>query len=135
MKKLQHIFLLLACAALAMAAHGATFETLTFVKTDGTTVSFSVDGLKITYDDYAHAVITNNDTHATLDLADLKSMHFGEHSLAGDVNGDGEVGIADVNVIINVILGTATNPRADVNGDGEVTVADINTLINIIIGG
>ena len=55
--------------------------------------------------------------------------------VAGDVNGDGEVNIADVNAIIGVILGANSNPRADVNGDGEVNIADVNAIIDIILGG
>ena len=52
----------------------------------------------------------------------------------GDVNGDHEVNIADVNFVISIIIdGTGYNAAADVNGDLEVTVADINTLIDIIL--
>ena len=51
----------------------------------------------------------------------------------GDVNGDGEVNIADVNAVIKVILGGASNPAADVNNDGEVNIADVNAVINIIL--
>ena len=51
----------------------------------------------------------------------------------GDVNGDDEVNIADVNVIIDVVLG-GDNAAADVNGDGEVNIADINTVIDVILG-
>lgn len=54
----------------------------------------------------------------------------------GDVNHDGEVNIADVNAVIDIILGGNTyTPEADVNGDGEVNIADINVLIDIILGG
>ena len=53
----------------------------------------------------------------------------------GDVNTDGEVNIADVNSVIDIILkGTGGTPAADVNGDGEVNIADINTLIALILG-
>ncbi len=55
----------------------------------------------------------------------------------GDVNHDGEVNIADINAIINIILGgnvdDQTRERADVNGDGEVNIADINAIIDIIL--
>jgi len=55
----------------------------------------------------------------------------------GDVNGDGEVNIADINVIVNIILGGRADPatmdRADVNDDGEVIIADINAIIDIIL--
>jgi len=57
--------------------------------------------------------------------------------LKGDVNGDGEVNIADINALINIILGGGadddTMKRADVNDDGEVTVADINADIDIVL--
>ena len=54
----------------------------------------------------------------------------------GDVNGDNEVNIADVNTVIGVILdGAAVTPAADVNGDLEINIADINAVIDIILGG
>lgn len=55
----------------------------------------------------------------------------------GDVNGDGEVNVSDINVTVDIILGGAadadTRSRADVNNDGEVGVSDINQLINLIL--
>ena len=51
----------------------------------------------------------------------------------GDVNGDGEVTIADVNALINAILMGGYAAAADVNEDGEVSVADINALIDMIL--
>ena len=55
----------------------------------------------------------------------------------GDVNGDGEVNIADVNAVIDIILGGTADPdtmkRADVNGDGEINIADVNAIIDIIL--
>ena len=55
------------------------------------------------------------------------------HSLEGDVNGDGEVNIADVNEVIKLILTDRVNEAADVNEDGEVNIADVNAIINIIL--
>ena len=58
--------------------------------------------------------------------------------LVGDVNGDGEVNIADVNTLIDIILGgtadEGTMQRADVNGDGEINIADVNATMDIILG-
>ena len=52
----------------------------------------------------------------------------------GDVNCDGEVNIADVNAVINIILkGNSPTADADVNGDGEINIADINAVIDIIL--
>ncbi len=55
--------------------------------------------------------------------------------LPGDVNGDGEVNIADINALIDIILGGTDNSegRSDVNRDGEVNIADINAVIDIIL--
>ena len=59
-------------------------------------------------------------------------------TLRGDVNQDGEVSVADVNAVIDVILGSDADDdlrhRADVNRDGEVSVADINSVIDVIMG-
>ena len=54
--------------------------------------------------------------------------------VTGDVNGDGEVNITDVNAIIDVILspGTVTS-NADVTNDGEVNITDVNAVIDIIL--
>ena len=51
----------------------------------------------------------------------------------GDVNGDGEVSISDINSIIDVILSNRTNPAADVNNDREINISDINKVINYIM--
>ena len=54
----------------------------------------------------------------------------------GDVNGDREVNIADVNAGIDIILGgNSSTTAADVNGDGEINIADVNAVIDIILGG
>ncbi|MBQ9576278.1 MAG: phosphodiester glycosidase family protein [Muribaculaceae bacterium] len=52
----------------------------------------------------------------------------------GDVNGDGEVNVADVNAVIAVILDGGYLPEADVNHDGEVGLADVNAVIDLILG-
>ena len=51
----------------------------------------------------------------------------------GDVNGDGEVTIADINSIIDTMLTGNTNPAADVNNDREINISDINKVIDYII--
>ena len=53
----------------------------------------------------------------------------------GDVNNDGEVNVADVNAVIDVILSSGSSSSADVNGDGEINIADVNVLIDIILNG
>ncbi|MCR5132198.1 MAG: hypothetical protein K6C10_12155 [Prevotella sp.] len=55
----------------------------------------------------------------------------------GDVNEDGDITIADVTALVNVILGKTTDYKsylADVNEDEDVTIADVTALVNIILG-
>ena len=55
----------------------------------------------------------------------------------GDLNGDGSVNLADINLIIGYLLGDARQRcpllLADCNGDNAVNIADINVLISMII--
>ena len=51
-----------------------------------------------------------------------------------DVNGDGEINIADAGAVISTILGEDSDPFADVNDDAQVNIADINAVINEILG-
>lgn len=57
-----------------------------------------------------------------------------DEPIEGDVNGDGEINIADVNAIIGIILNGTQADAGDVNNDGEVNIADINTVIDMILG-
>ena len=55
--------------------------------------------------------------------------------VTGDVTGDGQVDISDVNAIINIMLGKAAqNAAGDVTNDGAVDIADVNGVINIMLG-
>ncbi len=51
-----------------------------------------------------------------------------------DVNQDGSVTVNDVQIVVNVILGTTTNSRADVNGSGTTDVQDVQAVVNEVIG-
>ena len=56
-------------------------------------------------------------------------------TLPGDVTGDGQVDIADVNAVIDIMLGKAApTGSADVTADGQVDIADINALIDLMLG-
>ncbi len=57
--------------------------------------------------------------------------------LLGDVNHDGNVGIADVTLIIDYMLNRLSEidiEASDVNGDGKITIADVTRIIDIIMG-
>ena len=62
--------------------------------------------------------------------------------MMGDVNGDQQVDIADVNAIIDVMLGKGSltpdpsdgEGSCDVTGDGQVDISDVNLVINLMLG-
>ena len=61
-------------------------------------------------------------------------LRYKDSSVVGDANFDGEVNIADVNTIIDMVINDIVNLDADVNGDGEINIADVNAVIDIILG-
>ena len=57
---------------------------------------------------------------------------------AGEVNGDGNIDVQDVNMLINAMLGkidSALLACPDVNNDGEIDITDLNIVINSILAG
>lgn len=56
--------------------------------------------------------------------------------IRGDVDGSGEVTIADVTALIDILLGEEEAPAAaDCNGDNSVTIADVTALIDYLLNG
>lgn len=53
-------------------------------------------------------------------------------SKKGDTNGDGNVDIADVVTVLNVMAEGINEAAADINGDGSVDIADCVTVLNIM---
>ena len=56
--------------------------------------------------------------------------------VAGDLNGDSEINIADVNVLIDILMGSGRPScpiLADSNADGEINIADVNKIIDLIL--
>ncbi len=89
---------------------------------DGQTVDITgIDG-----DRYFEISSTSNKYSVNDITADYATVY-------GDVNGDGEVNVADVNIILNTILAEGYEQSNDVNNDGTVNVADANVVLNIIL--
>ena len=90
----------------------------------------SVDVTGITKDIYLEITSTTN-KYTVADITDQYSF------MRGDVNLDGQVNIADVTTLINILLrrssGIEIPPSADVNDDGEVNIADVTTLITMLL--
>ena len=82
---------------------------------------------------------TPSETATTPPTATLiPSATPGGPGLPGDLDLDGLVNVIDVQLCVNVILGSETDPdviiRADVNGDGGANVLDVQAIVNIILG-
>ena len=130
-------------ALVAMVASAETYNYLKFTKTNGTTVTYSVEGLKLTYDN-TNVTIKNVDGTATLALAEVQDMYFsnepgGSDITIGDVNMDGEVNIADVTALIDYLLtGDTTGINVDAldcNQDNNTSIGDVTTLITYLLNG
>ena len=129
-------------ALVAMVASAETYNYLKFTKTNGTSVTYSVEGLKLTYSN-TNVTVTNVDGTATLALSEVQDMYFTNEAapsfLRGDVDGDGEIGISDVTALIDYIL--TENPvgviiqACDCDQDGEVGISDVTALIDYILIG
>ena len=114
---------------------------------------FYFHAFDITAEDYTFNLIFSQGDggHQTIDITGLNRDTYFEISsttnkytvrditadytaVSGDVNGDGTVDIADVNALINVMLGKTTTNPCDVTGDGTVDISDVNAVINIMLG-
>lgn len=55
----------------------------------------------------------------------------------GDLNGDGQLSVSDITMLINAIINAdengVNNPVADLNGDGIVNISDIVMLIDMVM--
>ena len=141
MKKLM---ILLSAAILTMlSVHADTYNYLNFVNANNQITQFSTTGLKMTFNG-GKATVTSNGQTQTINLASMAYMEFsntqagGTTYTVGDVNGDGNVDVSDVNIIINIMLGkddgSAYDGRQFVTDDTTVDVSDVNLVINIMLG-
>ena len=71
---------------------------------------------------------------STPNYADDFIIYYHEsQQIKGDVNGDGEISIADVTALVNLVMNNTDNDNSDVNGDGETGVADITALVALLM--
>ena len=76
-------------------------------------------------------VTTQTNKYQVLDVTDQYLPYL--DGVTGDVNGDGEVSISDVNALIDMILSGNIDMVGDVDKDGEVGISDVNAVIDIIL--
>ena len=111
---------------------GGTFETpqLGTIKGSGKLIDGNTYYVRARY---AYNTLATGSTVQYTDYCDVRPFVYHEFN-RGDVNADGEINIADVNIVIGLILGDGgVTPLADVNGDGEMNIADVNAVIDIIL--
>lgn len=111
----------------------STMRTVSGITDTCYTVKALTDGI---FEYYVKAIYTDgtdspwsNVQHVTITGGDIEP-------LIGDINGDGEVNISDVMLLINYILGNQFDAmdmqKADLNNDREVNISDVMELINLI---
>jgi len=130
-------------ALVALLSSAETYSYLKFTRTNGSTVTCSVEGLKLTYDD-SNVTVTNAEGTMTIALADVQDMYFSNEAgssttlALGDVNGDGDIDVADVTALISYILDADSTIILEVaNCDGleGIDVGDVTALIGYILSG
>ena len=100
-----------------------------------TTVRFDLDNVLDGWKYFVISYYYSSGEQVRLKSSSTYTIKFPEEpqTRPGDVNGDGEINIADVNAIIGMILDGRPLPAGDVNGDHEVNIADVNVLIGWIM--
>ncbi len=113
-----------------------------FSQSDKVLVVASVEGesfiplSKIVGIKYVDAVMTVNGVDGTYFSDNVDFIDKISFALAGDVNRDGIVDVADVTKLVAMILDeTSATNAGDVNADGAVDVADVTNVVKIILGG
>ncbi len=125
-----------------MVASAAIYPYLNVGLSGGSETSYpATDGLTLTFEN-GKLVASNGGTMlGSNDLSNVLYMVFGlggevNPTIAGDVNGDGEITSADVTALYNWLLNNDDSAlvNGDVNGDGDITAADITSVYNVMLG-
>ena len=132
-------------ALVAIFASAETYNYLKFTKTNGSTATYSVEGLKLTYDN-ANVTITNAEGTATIVLAEVQDMYFSNEAggdtpagKRGDVNMNGTVDVDDITDLIGYVLnGDSTGldlSAANCDQIEGIDIEDVTALINFVLNG
>jgi len=86
---------------------------------------------------YTNVVISDVNASLVLcDYSDVGILTIVEAFELGDINGDNIINILDLQLLINIILGTETGSaniaNSDLNNDGLVNILDLQLIINLI---
>ena len=66
-----------------------------------------------------------------LSMTALLALQANAETLLGDLNGDNEVNITDVNLLIEAISTGNGEANFDLNGDGSINITDLSILLEI----
>ena len=70
-------------------------------------------------------------------ISTIKVSFKNSSNLLGDANGDGEVSLSDIMLVVDAILSDDTSililANADIDGDGNISLADIMGIVSIIL--
>jgi endonuclease I len=114
--------------------HGASWTTLDeFTVTRGILQHFILETDPSQTGAIRFRIVQTAGSRANIDDITIYVRTSQQVTTPEDVNGDGEVNIADINALIDAILGGDNHSNFDVNGDSEVNIADVNKVIDYIL--
>ena len=124
-----------------LAATATIYPYLNVTMNSGSVTSYPTTDLTLKFENNK-LVASNSGTQAgTNNLPDILNMVFGVGSegpvsVAGDVNGDGEVTSADITALYNWLLNNDNSAivNGDQNSDGAITSGDVTFVYNILLG-
>lgn len=125
-----------ALTAALLDEHGATVDSVTWIPTDISRYNYLNMSLRVSRS-LRNARLRFVSWKADVNSSGAIRQMNATSTLRGDVNRDGEVTVADVNAVIDVIVKDDADDEllslADVNGDGEVSIADVNNVVDILL--
>ena len=96
--------------------------------------------ISITFTPTQAGTYSGSITLSSTKAASIVVSLIGSAKLTGDVNHDGQVNIADVTALVDIILGNDKeepyrfdHEAADIDGDNDTTITDVTALVNIIL--
>ena len=107
---------LLAIDVATNASNNAFYETLSIESSD----------------EIAYVMIEFNPVSTGVFVIDDLMFSY-SNTASGDLNGDGEVNIYDIIILISLVFDGEYNESGDVNGDGILNIADCVLLVDLIL--
>ena len=96
------------------------FKSETIIPTEVEGKTFAVKGFIVNF-------------KGTLEMYPIEIKDNAAPSIPEDVDGNGDVNVGDVNIVLGIIINEGYDSAADVNGDGAVNVGDVNQILAYIL--